>query len=156
MRRSTPYLGSGILRLLRFFLHDPKLLLRYVSAGGIAAGVEIGLFVALYQGLHWPLLVANTLALSCALLLCFALQKQWTFATKGGLGRELKLYLLMQIVSGLLNNLLIVLFVTHWAWQPLVAKVVQIGIVFMWNFSFCKLVIFKATASAPGARSLQP
>lgn len=141
--------------MLSFFLHDPLLFLRYISAGGVAAVVEISLFVACYQWLHWPLLAANTLALSCALLLCFVLQKRWTFATKGGVGRQLKLYLLMQMISALLNNLLIAIFITLWAWPPLAAKVVQIGIVFMWNFSFCKLVVFKDVNLASEARPLQ-
>lgn len=147
MRHSLLLLGARVLHLLRFFLHDPRLLLRYISTGVAAATLEASLFIAFYQGLRLPLLTANMLALCCALLLCFALHKHWTFGARGGTGRQLRLYLLMQGVSMLLNNLLIALFIAAWAWQPLLAKLVQIGIVFLWNFSFCKLVIFKSAAA---------
>lgn len=156
MRHGLLLIGARILHLLRFFLYDPRLFLRYISTGTAAAIVEAGLFIALYQGMHWPLLAANMLALSCALLLCFALHKHWTFGTRGGTGRQLKLYLLMQVVSMLLNNLLVALFIAHWAWPPLLAKLVQIGIVFVWNFSFCKLVIFKPAALAGQTPRLRP
>lgn len=142
MRRDLLLLGARVLHLLRFFLHDPRLLLRYISSGSAAAMVEISLFMALYQWLQLPLLAANMLALGCALLLCFALHKHWTFGVRGRGRRQLKLYLLMQGVSILLNNLLVTLFIMHWGWPPLLAKLMQIGIVFVWNFSFCKLVIF--------------
>lgn len=145
-----------LIRTAKFFLHDPRLFLRYISSGAVAAIVETSLFVAFYQGLHWPLLAANMLALCCALLLCFALHKHWTFGARGGTGRQLKLYLLMQLISMLLNNLLVAIFIMHWAWPPLLAKVVQIGIVFVWNFSFCKLVIFKSAELAPQTPPLRP
>lgn len=156
MRRSLLFLGARVMHLLRFFLYDPRLFLRYISTGATAAIVEAGLFILLYQELHWPLLAANMLALCCALLLCFALHKHWTFGARGGAKRQLKLYLLMQAVSMLLNNLLITIFITVCAWQPLLAKLVQIGIVFVWNFSFCKLVIFqpeRPTPQTPPAQS---
>jgi putative flippase GtrA len=145
-----------MMQLLHFFLRDPRLFLRYVLAGAIAASVETSLFMFFYQGMHWPLLAANTLALSCAILFCFILQRQWTFRARGGFGRQLKLYLLMQLISALLNNLLIYILITCWMWPPLPAKVVQIGIVFLWNFSFCKLAIFRVAAPAPSACTLPP
>lgn len=154
MRHRLLHLGARVLHLLRFFLHDPRLLLRYISTGATAAVIEASLFVLLYQKLQLPLLAANMLALSSALLVCFALHKHWTFGARGGAGRQLKLYLLMQGVSILLNNLLITLFVAAWVWQPLLAKLVQIGIVFLWNFSFCKLIIFKQAAPVPQTPSL--
>lgn len=133
-------------RLIRLFLNDPGLLLKYVSAGAIAATVEFVLFTGFHQGLGWPLLAANCSALAVAVATGFALQKNWTFRARGGMSRQFRLYVLMQGISAVLNNLLIFLFVAQWAWAPPVAKVAEIGIVFVWNFSFCRLVIFADSA----------
>lgn len=151
MRRSLLLVGARGLHLLRFFLHDPRLLLRYISTGLVAAAVETVLFLLLYQSMQLPLLAANMLALCGALLLCFTLHKHWTFGMSGDTGRQLRLYLLMQAISMLLNNLLVYSFISLLAWPPLPAKLMQIGFVFIWNFSFSKLVIFKK-AALPQAR----
>ena len=145
MRRRFLHLGARLVHLLRFFLHDPRLFLRYISTGTAAAVVEAGLFLLLYQQFHLPVLAANMAAIGCALMLCFWLHKHWTFGARGNLKRQLQLYLLMQAVSVLLNNLLVYLFIAHWGWPPLPAKLLQIGLVFVWNFSFCKRVIFQQT-----------
>ena len=147
MRRGLLLIGARILHLLRFFMHDPRMLLRYISTGLIAAVAEIGVFLLLYQNARLPLLAANMLALCVALLLCFTLHKYWTFGTRGNTARQLRLYLLMQAVSMLLNNLLVYAFISVLTWPPLPAKVIQIGLVFIWNFSFNKLVIFKDATS---------
>lgn len=130
------------LRLIRFFFGDRTTFLRYISVGALSAAVEFLLFNAAYQGLGWPLLQANIGALSVAVIINFAGQKGWTFRARGGMARQLRFYVLMQGISALLNNLLIYLFIGRWDWEPALAKALQIGLVFVWNFSFCKLVIF--------------
>jgi putative flippase GtrA len=135
-------LPSVLTKSVEFFFRDPKLLLRYISAGGIAALVELTLFTIFYQGAGWPLLAANSTALAVALLLCFILQKHWTFRIPGESRRQFKFYLLMQAISAVLNNLIMIALVSGAGLYGPVAKVLQIGIVFVWNFSFCRLVVF--------------
>lgn len=130
------------LRLARFFLGDLALLLRYISIGALSALLELGLFSLAYQYFSWPLLAANNGALALAIVFNFAAQKHWTFRAQGGWGRQMPLYVLMQAISALLNNLLVFLLIARWDWSPPLAKVVQIGLVFAWNFTFCKLVVF--------------
>jgi putative flippase GtrA len=132
------------MKAFSFFFRDPQLLLRYISVGGVAALVELTLFTALYQSAGWPLLTANSTALAVALVLCFVLQKHWTFRMRGEAKRQLKLYLLMQAVSTILNNVIMLALVSGAGFYAPAAKVVQIGIVFVWNFSFCRLVVFRA------------
>ena len=95
--------------------------------------------------------MANSSALSFAVVVNFAAQKKWTFRAEGELTRQFRLYVLMQAVSALLNNLLIYLMIARWDWSPPLAKVIQIGLVFAWNFSCCKLVVF-ARRSSPSDR----
>jgi putative flippase GtrA len=130
------------LRLVRLLLGDPALFLRYISIGALSALLELGLFSLAYQAFSWPLLAANNGALALAVVFNFTAQKHWTFRARGAWGRQMPLYVLMQAISALLNNLLVLLLIARWDWSPPLAKVVQIGLVFLWNFSFCKLVVF--------------
>lgn len=130
------------LRVARFFLGDLALFLRYISVGAFSALVELALFSLAYQYLAWPLLLANSAALALALVVNFTAQRQLTFRAAGQFGRQMRLYVLMQAFSALLNTLLVYLLIARWDWSPPLAKVIQIGLVFVWNFSFCKLVVF--------------
>ena len=139
------------LRLFRFFFGDRTIFFKYISVGALSAAVEFLLFIAAYRGLGWPLLAANIGALSVALVINFAGQRGWTFRAHGDMARQLRFYVLMQGISALLNNSLIYLFIGRWDWEPALAKVLQIGLVFVWNFSFCKLVVF-ARQTSPSDR----
>lgn len=139
-------------RLIRFFLGDRPLFLRYLSVGALSALIEFLIFNATFLGLGWPLLQANISALCIALVINFAGHKGWTFRASGAMARQMRFYGLMQAISALLNNLLIYLFIDRWGWDPSLAKALQIGLVFTWNFSFCKLVIFTATGFPSGKR----
>jgi len=144
------------IRIASFFLRDPLLFLRYVGAGGIAAAVEFVLFTALYEFVGWPLLVANSGALAVAVVLCFILQRHWTFRSSGSANRQFRLYAVMQAVSAVLNNLLMLAFVNWLQLYAPVAKILQIMIVFVWNFSFCRLVVFVPAKSFAGAGECVP
>lgn len=128
--------------IAQFFFRDRRLFLRYVSAGSIAAVIEFLLFSALYQHAGWPLLTANGTAFAVALVACFAMQKNWTFRIQGEAGRRLRLYVFMQAVSGVLNTLLMLGLIQGLDLYPQLAKILQIALVFIWNFSFCRLVVF--------------
>lgn len=124
------------------FIGEPRLLLRYVGAGSIAAFTEFSLFTVLYQVAEWPLLPSNCIAFAVAVMLCFTLQKTWTFRAKGTANRQLKLYLMMQVISAVLNNVLVLILVVHLGIYAPISKLLEIAIVFVWNYSFCRLVVF--------------
>jgi putative flippase GtrA len=129
-------------RLTGFFFRDPRLFLRYITVGAGAALIELTLFSLLYEVADWPLLGANGVALVLAIGFAFTMQKLWTFRVAGSGSRQLRWYLFMQAISAILNNLLMVLFVQELGWYAPLAKVIQIGLVFLWNFTFCRLVVF--------------
>ena len=132
----------SVSRIAALLLHDPRLLARYVSAGATAALFEFLLFTTLYQVGGWPLLAANCTALAAAIALCFVLQKYWTFRITCGATRQVRLYLFMQAISAVMNNLLMIVFVEVLDLYAPLGKVLQIGIVFLWNYSFCRIVVF--------------
>lgn len=149
-------IGSRVIAVLRhtarLCLLEPRLILRYISAGASAACVEFALFTILFELARWPLLEANCSAFSVAVLLCFLLQKKWTFRAGGETTRQLRLYLFMQLVSAVLNNLLMFGLVEGLALYAPLAKLLQIGIVFIWNFSFCRIAVFPLPLSGDSER----
>lgn len=124
------------------FIGEPRLLLRYIGAGLMAALVEFSLFSYLYQVVELDLLSANCISFAAAVILCFILQKNWTFQISGNGQRHLQLYLVMQAISAVLNNALMFIFVFQLGIYAPISKILEIAIVFLWNYSFCRLVVF--------------
>lgn len=138
----------SVYRLIRavanFFLHDPRLFLKYIAVGGASAVIEFSLFSLFYVVLTWPLLVANSCALAITLIFHFNMQKRWTFRDSQSTRRQLPRYLLMVSLAAVMNNGLMYLFVVVLGIAALVAKVLQIGLVFGFTFSFSRLVVFSS------------
>lgn len=134
----------AVLGIIGFFLRDPKIFFKYVAVGGAAATLEFLLFSTFYEVLRLPLLAANGIAIAICIVFSFTLQRQWTFRDERSIRAQLPPYVFMISLAVLFNNLLIYLFVAVWGWNALLSKVLQIGLVFGWNFSFSRLVVFKA------------
>ena len=134
------------------FTDEPRLLLRYIGAGSIAALTEFSLFTVLYQAAEWSMLPSNCIALAVSVMLCFILQKNWTFRVRGAVNRQLKLYLFMQVISAVLNNVLMLTLVAHLGIYAPISKLLEIAIVFIWNYSFCRLVVFVEVQPREGVR----
>lgn len=128
--------------ILGFFLRDPAVFFKYVAVGGASATLEFLLFSLLYGALGLPLLLANCIAIAICIVFSFTLQKRWTFRDRQDVRRQLPAYAAMIGVAVLLNNLLMYWFVVGLDWHPGFAKLVQIGLVFGWNFSISRLIVF--------------
>lgn len=137
-----PPLRPFILTIARHFFRDPRLFLKYVTVGGASAVIELSLFSLFYSLLAWPLLVANSCALGLTLLFHFNMQKHWTFGDRQSLKRQIPRYVLMISIAAVLNNLLIYLFVAILGMHALIAKVLQIGLVFLFTFNFSRAIVF--------------
>lgn len=127
-----------------FFLRDPQLFMKYIAVGGASAAIEFSLFSLFYVFLAWPLLLANSCGLAITLLFHFNMQKRWTFRDKQSLRRQLPRYLLMVSLAAFLNTALMYLFVVTLGIHALLAKILQIGLVFGFTFSFSRLVVFSS------------
>ena len=125
-----------------FFLRDPQLFMKYVAVGGASAAIEFSLFSLFYLVLAWPLLVANSCGLAITLLFHFNMQKRWTFRDSQSLRRQLPRYLLMVSIAALMNTALIYLFVSKLGMHAQLAKILQIGLVFGFTFTFSRLIVF--------------
>ena len=117
-------------------------ILRYLIVGGSAAFIEFVIFYSLYTGLRFNLFVANCIAIGGVITYGFILQKCWTFKNADPPSRQIVLFVFQVMVAVILNNILIYSFIKILLWPPAASKVAQIGLVFIWNYSFCRLVVF--------------
>lgn len=119
-------------------------IIRYLIAGGTAAGVSIGsLFMLTHYFKIWYLLSA-IIAYSLAFGVSFSLQKLWTFKIRSfaKVRRELALYLLIFVVGNIINTALLFIFVEHAHIHYLLAQFVSNGLIAVGNFFVYKHVVF--------------
>ena len=131
-----------ILRLVAFFLRDPRLFFKYIAVGGASAVLEYALFNILYSAAGLATLIANSIAIVITVIFHFNMQKRWTFRDSQSLRRQLPRYLLMIGVAAVLNNLLVYLFVEVMLLPPALAKLLQIGLLFAGQFTVSRLIVF--------------
>lgn len=125
---------------------DIRTLMRYLTVGGASALIEFTIFNALVYLAALDILPANLSATCVVIAFGFLSHKHFTFRCEGGYGRQLRLYLGMLAVSIFLNNALIFLFAGMLQWPPPLAKVLQLGICLVWNFSCSRLIVFAPRA----------
>jgi putative flippase GtrA len=142
MAANIRVLNRLILRVIAFFLRDPRLFVKYIAVGGASAVIEYALFNVLYSGVGLATLVANSIAIVISVIFHFNMQKRWTFRDLQSLRRQLPRYLMMVGVAAVLNNLLVYLFVEVMLLPPALAKLLQIGLLFGWMFTVSRLIVF--------------
>lgn len=118
-------------------------LLRYVAVGGTSALTEILIFHLLSVLFAFPLMFSNVVAVSTVTALGFFGQKRFTFRNDGPVPLQARLYALQLGGNFLLNNALVFLFSSVLGMPALQAKIVQLGLCLLFNFSFSKYIVFR-------------
>jgi putative flippase GtrA len=121
-------------------------LTRYVTVGGASALTEVLLFYIYLTWLALPLMAANVAAVCSVTFLGFFAQKHFTFRARGRMTFQAMLYVLQLGINFVLNNALVFLFAHVGQLRPIIAKVLQLGLCFLFNFTFSKFVFGRATA----------
>lgn len=131
---------------MSFTSHMPAigLLIRYLAVGGASALIEAILFYSLNSLLGLEVMASNILAVSTVTLLGFLGQKRFTFRSDGHLTSQALLYLVQLTINFLLSNAMIFIFVHSMNLIALHAKLLQLGLCLIFNFSFSKFVVFRA------------
>jgi len=123
----------------------PKELTRFVKfaiVGALGAIIDFGLLNLMKGHFGWPLLWANTLSVSVAIISNFVWNRLWTFPESRARKkrRQLPQFTLVNLVGLLVNNLIVVgidaVLVPHIGepWSYNIAKAIAIGVVLFWNF----------------------
>lgn len=122
-------------------------LFRYLIVGMSSLILDVCLFLFFHQVLRIPLILANCLSLSVVILYAFHLQRRFTFQVEGKTIQRFGFFVVQIGVAALLNNLLLYLFAKVLGWHPAIAKLVDTAIVFFWNYTFSRIVVFRRTPS---------
>lgn len=117
-------------------------LLRYATVGAASALVELMLFQGFYSFAGVPVMVANVMAICGVVVFGFLGQKRFTFRNRGPALAQARRYLLLVATSFALNNALVFLFAVALGWPATVAKVLQLGLSFLFNFAVSRYFVF--------------
>jgi putative flippase GtrA len=117
-------------------------ILRFLVSGGLAAIVEATSFLLL-NNLNRSIVLANSVSFVCALVVSFGMNKLWVFSSKGNVSRQFTLYFTLAAVNLAMSNLIIWLMVNEARATPLIAKILTMMIIAVWNYAFFSKLIFK-------------
>lgn len=117
---------------------------RYFAVGGVAAAVDIGLFLFFAQYLGMPYLRVAPFTFVAATLVNYLLSVRFVFVSGVRFRRGVEVLLVFAVSAvGLGVNQAILLACVEWlGFALLVAKVCATGTVFFWNYGARRLFVF--------------
>ena len=119
-------------------------LCKYGISGGIGACIDFGLYSLFISFTALNYLTANAISFSLGTLAVYYLQKNWTFQYQSEKNVVLfTKFVSVVIVTYIFNNLILVLCIEFLHMGPIIAKVVQILISFIWGYTINKAFVFR-------------
>ena len=115
---------------------------RYLLVGGSTALLEIVVFQGLFALSGHNVLLANPVAVVVATALNFALNRSWTFGSRGHVGRSLLLYALLFLFNMTFSTTVIAALVGVGV-ISVAAKILTMVCITLWNFVLYRKVIFR-------------
>ena len=121
-------------------------LARYFVVGGLAAAIDIGLFMLLAKYLGMPYLRAAVASFVVATLANYWLSIRFVFVSGQRFRRrwEIVLVFAVSLVGLAFNATILWICVETWHFDLLLAKLTATGAVFFWNFLARRMLIFGA------------
>jgi putative flippase GtrA len=124
---------------------------KFAAVGALGMVVDLTVLNVMHKVFGLPLLVANTISFSTAVLSNFTWNRLWTFpeSRERPLIPQLAQFTLVNIVGLAINNLVLGLvfnFVKNFLPDPLdynFAKITAIGVVLFWNYGINRLWTYK-------------
>jgi putative flippase GtrA len=125
--------------------------LKFAIVGAIGMVVDLTILNIMHKVVGLPLLVANTISFSVAVLSNFTWNRLWTFPESRArpLIPQLAQFALVNVVGLAINNLvlwLVFTLVKDFVPDPLnynLAKITAIGVVLFWNYGINRLWTYK-------------
>ncbi len=122
---------------------------RFTAVGLVNTAVDLAVFSLLRIGLAWPLLLANSIAFSCAMTCGFLLNRHWTFVDRRHHRAPARQYVMFLALAfgGLTLSNSVVWWLSH-SIPDIVSKLVSFVFIFVWNYSTSRLVVFRRRVGA--------
>lgn len=120
--------------------------MRYLVFGALATFVNIAVF-AIFDLLHFPVLVSNTIAWVVAVIFAYLTNRYCVFNSKktkkSEIAKELSSFITARIITLIIESIFMWITVEQLHWHSVLMKVIANIIVIVLNFVFSKLFIFK-------------
>jgi putative flippase GtrA len=140
--------------ILTLYVDNRKELVRFIKfaiVGAIGAVIDFGVLNLMHKAFFWPLLWANTLSVSIAILSNFTWNRLWTFPESRSRRKreQLPQFALINFVGLGINNLIVVGLAAFFGgfiadpWHYNLAKAIAIGVVLFWNFGANRLWTYR-------------
>jgi putative flippase GtrA len=134
--------------------HNRRELVRFVKfaiVGAIGAIIDFAVLNLMHGYFDWPLLWANTLSVSVAIVSNFTWNRLWTFPESRSRRKreQLPRFALINFIGLGINNLIVVGLTAVFAqfipdpWNYNLAKAIAIGVVLFWNFGANRLWTYR-------------
>jgi putative flippase GtrA len=140
--------------IFTLYTENRKEFTRFVKfgiVGLIGAVIDVSVLNVMHKVFDWPLLWANTLSVSVAILSNFTWNRLWTFPESRARRKRHQLvqFTIVNVIGLGINNLIVVgleAVFTHYIadpWDYNLAKLVAIGVVLFWNFGANRLWTYR-------------
>ena len=118
-------------------------LILYGLIGGFCAALDFGVYTML--GLWIPYLWANVLSVHCGIFTSFFLNRSLNFKVKDKAAQRFTIFYLVGLSGLALSEGLIWLLASQFAWNPILAKLLTMFVVALYQFLLNKFITFKKT-----------
>lgn len=119
---------------------------KYALVGGTSFLFEYSTFIFALNRLHLGVLAANTISFCVGLITSFSAQRYWTFSHPESkynkrIHHQFALYLVLAIVNFAISTLMVlaIVWLTH---NKLLAKLLSVIVVALWNYFVMRQKIF--------------
>lgn len=145
---------SIIENITNVYQNNPKEFRRFVKfamVGALGAIIDFGLLNLLKGYFGWPLLLANTVSVSVAIVSNFVWNRLWTYPESRQRKKRVQLpqFTLVNLIGLVINNIIVVgldavfvIFIGE-PWSYNLAKAIAVGIVLLWNFGINRLWTYR-------------
>jgi putative flippase GtrA len=120
--------------------------MRVVKFGvvGVAnTALDFAIFSALTLGAGVAPTIANVVSYSCGIGLSFCINASWTFRDRGARrpAARLPMFIAANLAGLAISTAVVALLARDYG--PLPAKIVSVGVAFIWNFVFANFIVFR-------------
>ena len=117
--------------------------LKYCIVGAIGAILDFSIFTLLVECFLINYLISNIISISIALITVYYLQKNWTFQYIPKTGsKTFQRYLVSVAITYIFNNLVLVILIGFFGYDPIISKIIQIFISTLWGYGLTNYFVF--------------
>ena len=130
-------------RVLKSLFIRFRELILYGIIGGFCAALDFGVYTLLGQVM--PYLWANIISVHCGIICSFLLNRQYNFKVKDKPVQRFSIFYLVGLSGLVLSEVLLFLLGEKMGWNYLLAKLLTVFVVALYQFALNKLITFKKT-----------